>query len=132
MRNDFTRRSARSTVPAHEKSGPQILIDRPVSRSLARCSGKLACSPVKPSGSSATGGVSSHVTAAGRLPSARGVPVGVGVNPLEDGGVDESPESEDEPPQQKRTLKRQLTKHVVTRWYRAPELILLQVGGLAC
>lgn len=24
-------------------------------------------------------------------------------------------------------MKRQLTKHVVTRWYRAPELILLQV-----
>lgn len=36
---------------------------------------------------------------------------------------------EEEPPvMPKRTLKRQLTKHVVTRWYRAPELILLQVG----
>jgi len=32
-----------------------------------------------------------------------------------------------EPPVQKRTLKRQLTNYVVTRWYRAPELILLQV-----
>ena len=27
---------------------------------------------------------------------------------------------------QPRLLTRQLTKHVVTRWYRAPELILLQ------
>lgn len=29
-------------------------------------------------------------------------------------------------PNQKRGLTRQLTKHVVTRWYRAPELILVQ------
>ncbi|CAD7939834.1 unnamed protein product [Amoebophrya sp. A120] len=41
----------------------------------------------------------------------------------------EDPQSimDDEPRQSKnRTLKRQLTGHVVTRWYRAPELILLQ------
>jgi len=30
------------------------------------------------------------------------------------------------PPPPKRGLTRQLTKHVVTRWYRAPELILVQ------
>eukprot|EP00594_Rhizosolenia_setigera_P014188 CAMPEP_0178965830 /NCGR_PEP_ID=MMETSP0789-20121207/16559_1 /TAXON_ID=3005 /ORGANISM="Rhizosolenia setigera, Strain CCMP 1694" /LENGTH=953 /DNA_ID=CAMNT_0020650977 /DNA_START=329 /DNA_END=3187 /DNA_ORIENTATION=+ len=30
------------------------------------------------------------------------------------------------PPPPNRGLKRQLTKHVVTRWYRAPELILMQ------
>lgn len=42
----------------------------------------------------------------------------------EGGGAGE----EDDPPlEPRRTLKRQLTKHVVTRWYRAPELILLQV-----
>lgn len=46
------------------------------------------------------------------------------------GGVDGA-ESDDEPPVvPQRTLKRQLTKHVVTRWYRAPELILLQVSWL--
>ncbi|CAN0431778.1 unnamed protein product, partial [Ectocarpus fasciculatus] len=33
---------------------------------------------------------------------------------------------DDPPPEPRRILKRQLTKHVVTRWYRAPELILLQ------
>lgn len=41
----------------------------------------------------------------------------------------EHEDSDDELPQQgPRTLKRQLTRHVVTRWYRAPELILLQVS----
>ncbi|CAN0378971.1 unnamed protein product, partial [Hapterophycus canaliculatus] len=30
------------------------------------------------------------------------------------------------PPTGGRCVHRQLTKHVVTRWYRAPELILLQ------
>jgi serine/threonine protein kinase len=40
----------------------------------------------------------------------------------------EFPQSiEDGPPgSQPKVLKRQLTGHVVTRWYRAPELILLQ------
>ena len=33
------------------------------------------------------------------------------------------------PPPKPRPLKRQLTRHVVTRWYRGPELILLQVGA---
>lgn len=45
----------------------------------------------------------------------------VAVNPA--APSDGSPVEDRAPP---RTLKRQLTKHVVTRWYRAPELILLQ------
>ncbi|CAM9537146.1 unnamed protein product, partial [Phaeothamnion confervicola] len=41
-----------------------------------------------------------------------------------EGGTGRRIRGNDETPT--RTLKRQLTKHVVTRWYRAPELILLQ------
>ncbi|CAM9866046.1 unnamed protein product, partial [Sphacelaria rigidula] len=81
--------------------------------------GKLACSPVKPSSlppgvaaPGADGGVG-HGTTAGQ---------GQG-----QGQGDVETDLDDEPPQEAtRTLKRQLTKHVVTRWYRAPELILLQ------
>ena len=45
-----------------------------------------------------------------------------------DGGDDENV-SEDEnsaPMKEKPAMERQLTQHVVTRWYRAPELILMQ------
>ncbi|CAN0340556.1 unnamed protein product, partial [Laminaria digitata] len=66
---------------------------------------QLACSPMK-SSTSATG-VTSHAAA---------------TRDLQDG----EEADDDEPPLRQRTLKRQLTKHVVTRWYRAPELILLQ------
>jgi len=41
-------------------------------------------------------------------------------------GSDDEKGGEDEKDQPKKPLVRNLTKHVVTRWYRAPELILLQ------
>ncbi|CAM9475090.1 unnamed protein product [Ectocarpus sp. 8 AP-2014] len=68
-------------------------------------SGKLACSPMKPS--AAIAAATSHAAARGG----------------EGGGAGSE---DDPPPEPRRILKRQLTKHVVTRWYRAPELILLQ------
>ena len=57
-----------------------------------------------------------------------------GVDGQDGGGsglIGSSPDLDDLPPQEQRqALKRQLTKHVVTRWYRAPELILLQVNQM--
>lgn len=84
---------------------------------------QLACSPVKPS--SLFPGVAAPGAANGSLchGAAGGCPAGGA-----EGAREDEVEFDDEPPQQgARTLKRQLTKHVVTRWYRAPELILLQV-----
>lgn len=84
---------------------------------------QLACSPMKSSTSTPPPGATSHAAAT------RGLQADGG-GAATQGGGGESPQSEeDEPPRRQRTLKRQLTKHVVTRWYRAPELILLQVRG---
>eukprot|EP00903_Cladosiphon_okamuranus_P015614 g14418.t1 len=84
-------------------------------------SGKLACSPMKPTAAAgaaaAANAATSHAAAAG---AGTGERRGAGSR----GGS--SGDDEEPPVTPKRTLKRQLTKHVVTRWYRAPELILLQ------
>ena len=94
---------------------------------------QLACSPMKSSTSAP--GVTSHAAATRGLQEADEASAnrreGSGDTAATQGGGGESPQSdEDEPPRRQRTLKRQLTKHVVTRWYRAPELILLQVSGM--
>lgn len=54
-------------------------------------------------------------------------PIKVGVHLTHPEGDDE----EGEAPRQKLPLQSQLTKHVVTRWYRAPELILMATNYTA-
>ena len=43
--------------------------------------------------------------------------------------VDQTAESSEPPPLlQRPVLQRQLTRHIATRWYRAPEIIILEVS----
>lgn len=88
---------------------------------------QLACSPMKPPAAAGAAAASANPATSHAAAAA----VGAGSAGAGSSGSGSGSGGDEEPPA-KRTLKRQLTKHVVTRWYRAPELILLQVYTCSC